>query len=97
MEVFLILIMIVLFASDNIVLENRKEAENNQTAYMLLLHRFLKHILELVFEKFFSFRYLNELFGVNIARMKLSQIMGALVELRELCERSKEEKLQSQL
>jgi len=80
MEVFLILIMIVLFASDNIVLENRKEAENNQTAYMLLLHR-----------------YLNELFGVNIARMKLSQIMGALVELRELCERSKEEKLQSQL
>ena len=57
----------------------------------------IKHILERVLEIFLSFRYLNELFGVNIARMKLSQIMGALVELRELCERSKEEKLQSQL
>ena len=28
------------------------------------------------------------------SRMKLSQIMGVLVELRELCERSKEEELQ---
>lgn len=77
MEVFLIMINIVLFSSDNIVLENRKEVENNQISYMLFLHR-----------------YLNELFGKESARMKLSQIMGVLVELRELCERSKEEELQ---
>eukprot|EP00092_Neocalanus_flemingeri_P031382 GFUD01034085.1.p1 GENE.GFUD01034085.1~~GFUD01034085.1.p1 ORF type:complete len:382 (-),score=87.00 GFUD01034085.1:134-1279(-) len=77
MEVFLILINIVLFSSDNIILENRKEVENNQTYYMLFLHR-----------------YLNELFGKDCARMKLSQIMGVLVDLRELCERSKEEELQ---
>jgi len=77
MEVFLIMINIVLFSSDNVVLENRKEVENNQISYMLFLHR-----------------YLNELFGKDSARMKLSQIMGVLVELRELCERSKEEELQ---
>eukprot|EP00092_Neocalanus_flemingeri_P037049 GFUD01040334.1.p1 GENE.GFUD01040334.1~~GFUD01040334.1.p1 ORF type:complete len:598 (-),score=135.07 GFUD01040334.1:77-1870(-) len=77
MEVFLILINIVLFSSDNIILENRKEVENNQTYYMLFLHR-----------------YLNELFGKDSARMKLSQIMGVLVDLRELCERSKENELQ---
>merc|ERR1719431_448933 len=77
MEVFLIMINIVLFASDNVVIENRKEGENNQIYYMLMLHR-----------------YLNELFGKDCARLKLSQIMGALVELRELCERSKEEELQ---
>eukprot|EP00092_Neocalanus_flemingeri_P037047 GFUD01040332.1.p1 GENE.GFUD01040332.1~~GFUD01040332.1.p1 ORF type:complete len:624 (-),score=130.43 GFUD01040332.1:77-1948(-) len=77
MEVFLILINIVLFSSDNIILENKKEVENNQTYYMLFLHR-----------------YLNELFGKDSARMKLSQIMGVLVDLRELCERSKENELQ---
>lgn len=77
MEVFLIMINIVLFASDNVVIENRKEVENNQIYYMLMLHR-----------------YLNELFGKDCARLKLSQIMGVLVELRELCERSKEEELQ---
>ena len=40
MEIFLILINIVLFSSDNIILENRKEVENNQTYYMLFLHRY---------------------------------------------------------
>merc|ERR1712013_62882 len=77
MEVFLIMINIVLFSSDNVVIENRKEVENNQIYYMLMLHR-----------------YLNELFGKDCARLKLSKIMGVLVELRELCERSKEEELQ---
>jgi len=42
---------------------------------------------------FFLHRYLNELFGRDDARMKLSRIMGILVDLRELCERSKEEEL----
>jgi len=41
----------------------------------------------------FLHRYLNELFGRDDARMKLSRIMGILVDLRELCERSKEEEL----
>ena len=34
------------------------------------------------------------MFGKDCARLKLSKIMGVLVELRELCERSKEEELQ---
>ena len=37
------------------------------------------------------FRYLTEMFGRDGGRMKLSQIMGCLVELRQLCERSKSE------
>ena len=41
----------------------------------------------------YNFRYLNELFGRDDARMKLSRIMAILVDLRELCERSKEEEL----
>ena len=36
-------------------------------------------------------RYLTEMFGRDGGRMKLSQIMGCLVELRQLCERSKSE------
>ena len=57
-------------------------------------------IINLIFAPFpyipihLSFRYLNELFGKDCARLKLSKIMGVLVELRELCERSKEEELQ---
>ena len=43
MEVYLILIHIVLFSSDNIeagdILVNKKEVENIQTNYMLFLHR----------------------------------------------------------
>ena len=51
MEVFLIMINIVLFSSDNVVIENRKEVENNQIYYMLMLHR-------LVTQFFFSFSQL---------------------------------------
>ena len=36
-------------------------------------------------------RYLTDLYGMEMARMKLSQIMGCLVELRELCEISQGE------
>ena len=36
-------------------------------------------------------RYLTDLYGTEIGRMKLSQIMGCLVELRELCEKSQNE------
>ena len=43
MEVFLILIHIVLFSSDNIEnssqLDNKRDIENTQTSYMLFLHR----------------------------------------------------------
>ena len=42
MEVFLIMINIVLFSSDNVVIENRKEVENNQIYYMLMLHRLVR-------------------------------------------------------
>merc|ERR1719410_2355320 len=82
MEVFLILIHIVLFSSDNLEpgqeLDHKAEAENIQTNYMLFLHR-----------------YLTELFGRDGGRLKLSQIMGCLVELRQLCERSKAEEERS--
>lgn len=78
MEVFLILIHIVLFSSDNLdpfqSLVHKQNIENIQTEYMLFLHR-----------------YLTEMFGRDGGRMKLSQIMGCLVELRQLCERSKSE------
>ena len=44
MEVFLILIHIVLFSSDNLEpgqeLDHKAEAENIQTNYMLFLHRY---------------------------------------------------------
>jgi hypothetical protein len=43
---------------------------------------------------FIRHRYLIELFGTGAARLKLCQIMGVLVELRELCETYKEEELQ---
>ena len=36
---------------------------------------------------------MKELLGRDDARMKLSRIMAILVDLRELCERSKEEEL----
>ena len=52
----------------------------------------LRELSELII--FILCRYLNELFGKDSARMKLSQIMGVLVDLKELCERSKEEELQ---
>jgi len=39
----------------------------------------------------FLHRYLTDLYGMEMARMKLSQIMGCLVELRELCEISQGE------
>ena len=45
MEVFLIMINIVLFSSDNVVIENRKEVENNQIYYMLMLHRLVTQFL----------------------------------------------------
>lgn len=35
-------------------------------------------------------RYLIHIYGCDIARMKLSQIMGVMVDLREVCEKSKE-------
>ena len=38
-----------------------------------------------------SLRYLSDLYGTEVGRMKLSQIMGCLVELRELCEKSQNE------
>lgn len=76
MEVFLLMIYIVLFSSDDLFLERPVETQHAQTYYMFFLHR-----------------YLNELFGRDDARMKLSRIMGILVDLRELCERSKEEEL----
>jgi len=39
----------------------------------------------------FLHRYLTDLYGPEVGRMKLSQIMGCLVELRELCEKSQNE------
>merc|ERR1712183_1192801 len=39
----------------------------------------------------FLHRYLTDLYGTEVGRMKLSQIMGCLVELRELCEKSQNE------
>jgi len=44
MEIFLLLIHVVLFSSDNIKLQNRKEVENCQTYYMLFLHRYLNEL-----------------------------------------------------
>ena len=38
-----------------------------------------------------NLRYLTDLYGTEVGRMKLSQIMGCLVELRELCEKSQNE------
>ena len=50
MEVFLILIHIVLFSSDNLEpdqeLDNKAEAENIQTNYMLFLHRYLNPVIK---------------------------------------------------
>ena len=49
MEVFLILIHIVLFSSDNLEpgqeLDHKAEAENIQTNYMLFLHRYSNHVI----------------------------------------------------
>ena len=39
----------------------------------------------------FLHRYLTDLYGTEVGRMKLSQIMGCLVDLRELCEKSQNE------
>ena len=44
-----------------------------------------------IFNIFLFLRYLTELYGRDVARLKLSQIMGCMVELRHLCERSKSE------
>jgi hypothetical protein len=41
----------------------------------------------------YMYRYLIQLFGRDMARKKLSQIMSNLTDLRELCDRSKEEEL----
>ena len=61
MEVYLILIHIVLFSSDNIeagdILVNKKEVENIQTNYMLFLHRSLINNIHppwLIFVNIFS-------------------------------------------
>jgi len=68
-EVFLILIHIVLFSSDNLEpgleLDNKVQAETVQTNHMLLLHR-----------------YLTELHGQDGGRVRLSKIMGCMVQLR---------------
>lgn len=56
MEVFLILIHIVLFSSDNVddktKLDNKREIENTQTSYMLFLHRFVATLIRFKSHKY---------------------------------------------
>lgn len=72
-------------------------------AYLILIHIVLfssdnieledKHAVEKSQTHYllFLYRYLIDLCGTEVARMRLSQIMGCLVELRDLCEKSQSE------
>ena len=60
-------------------------------------HKILSYIVQMFLyrpdltELTTNLRYLTDLHGTEAGRMKLSQIMGCLVELRELCEKSQNE------
>lgn len=83
-EVYLILIYVSLFASDGVVQKDDKMYSNR----MELIDRHIveKNQVEILL---LLHRYLVHLYGCD-GRMKLSQIMGVMVDLREVCDKSKE-------
>jgi len=74
-EVYLILMNICAFSPDNCDLEEVDKVEKMRESYLLMLHRFLIQIEG------------NDANGIKFAAIKMGQIMSAVANLRECCDK----------